>query len=282
MSGAARAACVGLLVALAGCGTPPTYVRSRVADLLDVVPIDVGVGWGVGASVRATPLFHVGLAFTPIVSSRVGYEDRLIHGHWSEYQANFPWSLWANTVSGMPEAPAHVSWSERGGAATVYRWQALRDSPEGTGEHERAIVSEPALRSWGRHPPVVREIRGALFLPERRVLLEFHDLRLEQSDDDVLVDIGAPERATMWETGRESRPTSRAWDLFEADVMFVCVGVRVGVRPAEFVDFLLGFTTLDIMGDDLPQPLVWEPEWADDATIAATPDDHPPGGAASP
>ncbi|RKY22665.1 MAG: hypothetical protein DRQ55_00250 [Planctomycetota bacterium] len=250
---------VVLIVALASLGGC-TYGRARTADLLDALPASIAKGWGVGLSLRATPLVHLGLAATPIVSRRVGYEDRLFYGRWGEYQASFPWSIWAAEIGGLPPAPSHTSWFERGGPATVYRWQAMRDAPAGEGE--RGLLYEPSTLSWGRHPPIVREIRGALLIPERRVLLEFEDQRLHQGDDDVLTSLGSPERASLWVSDREARPTSAAWDLFEADVMVVFFGVRVGVRPAEFVDFVLGFTTLDIMGDDIPEPVAWGPRLA--------------------
>ena len=116
-----------LSLGLGGC----TYGRARTADLLDAVPISVSKGWGLGLSLRATPLLHVGLAASPIVSNRLGYEDRVIHGTWGEYQASFPWSLWAAELGDLPAAPTHTSWVDRGGPATVYRWQAMRDAPAG-------------------------------------------------------------------------------------------------------------------------------------------------------
>jgi hypothetical protein len=242
-----------LLSAAPGC----TYARSRTADLLDSVPISFGRGWGIGMSLRATPFLHLGLGATAIVSNRVGYEDRLINGTWGEYQANFPVSLWAHDLRDLPELSPEVSWFDRGGLATVYRWQSMRDAP--LGEGERGHLYEPNKQSWGRHPPIVREIRGAFLIPERRVLLEYEDQRRELGDDDPLVSLGSADRATLWVTERESRPTGQAWDLFEGDIMLLFVGVRVGLRPVEFLDFLLGFSTLDILGDDLPEPVVWEP-----------------------
>lgn len=251
------------LTLLGGC----TYTRSRGADFLDFVPISVAHGWGLNASIRATPLLHLGLGASPTVSSRYGYDDRLFHGRWYEYQATFPWSIWDTSLQDLPPDPPDLSWIQSGGLSTVYRWQAMRRAPSGEGE--RGNLNEPNARSWGRHPPIVREIRGAFLFPERRVLLEFDDLRLQGRDEDALLTMGAPDRATLWITERESRSTPRSWDLFEADVMVVFLGLRVGVRPLEFIDFVLGFTTLDIMGDDLPEPLVWEPVLQESTTSQA-------------
>jgi len=233
------------------------YVRSRVADLLDSVPVSVSRGWGIGISGRATPLLHLGLAATPIVSTRYGYEDRLFYGRWHEYQSSFPWVYWAESLFEMPPAPPEHGFIERGGLPFVYRLQVKRDAP--LGEGERNYYWEPNPSSWGRHPPIVREVRGALVIPEQRHLLEYYDERLQQGDDDVLLTIGSPERATWWRTDRRGTATPRGWDLFELDGMLGVVGLRIGVRPAEFLDFVIGFTTIDIMGDDLPDPVVWEP-----------------------
>lgn len=255
-----RRAARALLLALAagGCAPTQTYLRGRVADVLDAVPASVGLGWGLGASARATPLLHLGLGLSPVVTSRAGYDDRLFHGVWSEYQASFPWSLWAGPLMDLPELPPDTNWFEAGGVPLLYRWQTLRDAPLGEGERGRFF--EPNHRSWGRHPPQTREVRGALLFPERRALLVFRDVRLVQGDPDVLLDVGSPERATLWETDRRGRTASRAWDLFEADLVLGFVGLRLGFRPVEALDFLLGLIAIDPLGDDLPRPVAWEPE----------------------
>jgi hypothetical protein len=45
-------------------------------------------------------------------------------------------------------------------------------------------------------------------------------------------------------------PFIREKFFFEVEVVAGCVGFDAGFNPAEFVDFLLGWTTLDITGDD--------------------------------
>ncbi|MCB9897094.1 MAG: hypothetical protein H6825_03705 [Planctomycetes bacterium] len=250
------------LLATAGCTSPGAYWRSRGADLLDVVPMSIAHGWGIGISAQATPLLQVGLGITPIVSQRYGYDDRYIHGIWNEYQAGFPWSMFVADLDAIglvsvPDRPRHIGFFEGGGITLLYRWQVLRDAPSGEGE--RNGYYEPNITSWGRHPPLTRESMGALIIPGARRWLEFHDLRLEQGDDDLTAVLGSPMRATLWGTTREGVPASRAWDLFELDAFLGPIGARIGVRPIEFVDFVLGIFFLDPLLDDLPTPIEFEP-----------------------
>ena len=243
-----------LLLALTSGGCA-TYWRSRVADLKDVVPWSVACGWGIGISAQATPLLNVGLAATPIVSIRWGYDDRVVNGVWRESTSLLPYTLWNDDIEGDPLDPStgFAPWT----APLMYRWQVFRDAPSGEGNRRQTY--EPNHRSWGRHPPVVREQLGAFIVPQDRRWMDFTDLRREQGDVDPIDTLGAPDRATLWESRRAGRPAQRAWDLFEIDVMAAIVGVRLGVRPVEFVDFALGFLWIDLLGDDLPEPTSFEP-----------------------
>lgn len=246
-----------LLLGLGACTPFGAYWRSRGADLLDAVPMSVCTGWGFGISVQATPLLGFGLGASPVVSQRYGYADRTFHGVWNEYNLLFPWTLWLEDVSLLPPLPpAHEDfWSE--GIPFMFRWQVMRDAPGGEGWRDH--YWEPNVRSWGRHPPVVREWQGALLLPMQGGFLEFVDLRVEQGDKQV-GSLWSPDRASFWETRRVRRSTVRAWDLFEIDALFLGLGMRVGFRPVEAADFILGWAWIDVLGDDLPEPVIWEPE----------------------
>lgn len=240
-------------------GSVSAYTRSRVADLLDAVPASVGWGWGIGGSFKATPLFHVGLGLTPVTDERVGFEDRVFRGHWREYRAQFPWTLLQGPLGILPARPWAANADRRfgDGVPLVYRWQILRDAPSGEGEYPGD--REPSERQWGRHPPNGRESGGAFLIPEYRRALAWHDLRLEQGDDDPLITLGSPARATLWEASRDGPDRPQAWDLFEADVSLVLVGLRVGFRPVEALDFLLGIVGIDVLGDDIPPTTSNEP-----------------------
>ena len=238
---------------LAACAAPGSWASNRIDDLADSVPFSVSYGWGFSASLRATPLLHVGLGLTPVVSKRWGYQDRAIHGYWKEYQATFPWSFFAEETSDLPPRPpaARTGFFDRG-LVLVYRWQVRRDADYGEGEMPTSW--EPQLRQWGRHPPTSMESGGALLIPEWRRELTWHDLRYHQGDPDPLTNLGAPEVASLWEASRDGPPVSRAWDLFEADLFVAFLGVRLGLRPVEFADFLLGIVGLDPLADDQQEP----------------------------
>jgi hypothetical protein len=230
------------------------YARSRTLDLLDTVPVSVGWGWGISASVEATPCFRFGLGLSPVVSWRAGYEDRRLWGQWHEYEAAFPWTIWLTDVSKVPERPEGANEGRLfgDGLPLMYRWQLDRDAPLGEGEHRGRW--EPQLRQWGRHAPYGRETGGGFVIPAYRRKLTWEDLHLQQGDNEGLHAIAAPDRATLWLVTRNGPDEPRAWDLFEADLFLGILGLRVGLRPVEGVDFLLGFIGLDFVGDDVSTP----------------------------
>ncbi|MGQ0552143.1 MAG: hypothetical protein ACT4PU_02855 [Planctomycetota bacterium] len=254
---AALAACaLALLSLLPGCAAGGTgrYFASRGLDVLDAVPCSVAWGWGLGVSAKATPLLHVGLGLSPIVSQRAGWNDRLINGHWDEFQAALPWTCFLTSLSLVPERPLDGLQGRPAGEGLllVYRWQMDRDAPSGEGRHP--AVWEPNVRQWGRHPPIVRESGGALLIPEWRRNVNWVDLRFEQGDEEPLSSVGTPEHATLWEARRNGREQPQAWDLFEADIFFGMIGLRLGLRPVEFGDLLLGLVGVDPLGDDFVEP----------------------------
>jgi hypothetical protein len=240
-----------LLLLSTGCESLSTYGRSRMADFKDFIPWSISCGWGIGITARATPMVNVGLALTPIKSLRWGYDDRVVHGVWREAQTVFPYTIWIDYWDPDPAHPDTTGFNPWV-LPIVHRWQVFRDAPSGEGNRQQTY--EPRMKEWGRHPSVVRESLGAFIVPAERRWVDFVDLRREQGNPDVIDILGSPDRATQWESRRTGRPASNAWDLFELDVFAGIVGVRLGVRPVEFADFVLGIFTIDFMGDDLPQP----------------------------
>ena len=237
---AALAAGLGLLCA--GCASWPSYARSRAADAADVVPASIAWGWGISASIQATSFFHVGFGLSPVVSDRWGYADRTFHGVWHEYETAFPWTPFLDDLGGVPARPygANDDRPTGDGVPIMYRWQIMKDAPSGEGYD--GAHWEPVLRVWGRHHPVARETGGAFVVPEFRRALNWRDLRLEQGDEEPLNKLGTPARATYWEASRDGPDLPRAWDLFEVDLFAGILGVRLGVRPLEFFDFLVQST----------------------------------------
>lgn len=241
-----------LLLALlaVGCHTP--YWRSRTLDALDTVPASLAFGYGVGLSVHATPLVHAGLGFSPIVTQRYGYEDRRLYGAWQEYAAFFPWSLWVTHLTEIPARAPGTGGFLPDGVPVAYYWQLDRDALQAEG-HDSGNW-EPIVRQWGRHPPYVRELGGGFGYPAPRRELAWRDLQTGNSDEQPLARLSAPERATMWQVEREGVALPPALDLFRIDVHLLLFGVRLGVRPLEFVDFLAGVVGLDPLQDDVDEP----------------------------
>ncbi|HEX5008859.1 MAG TPA: hypothetical protein VFY71_00560 [Planctomycetota bacterium] len=236
------------LLLAAGCSPLSPYWRSRAADLGDAIPMSGGWGWGASISLRATALFHVGIGLSPVVCYRFGYEDRTFHGIWHEYSACFPWAPFVVDMGCVPPRPRGSDLPELGSIPLVYRWEVRRDAPSGEGEYPTPW--EPCLREWGRHPPNSRETSGAFIIPEDRREISWHDLRQQQGDPNPLATLGSPTRATLWEASRDGPPLPRDWGLFEGDIFLGFLGVRLGFRPVEFVDFVVGFFGVDFMGDD--------------------------------
>ena len=245
-------AAAALLLLAAGCSGPSPWTRSRISDLTEAIPVSISWGWGISLDAQATPLLHVGLGLTPVVCERVGYEDRVFHGQWDEYYAAFPWSFFVCDVSALPPRPYGFGGKNPfpGSPPFVYRGQVRRDAPLGSGENQNPSGAQPQLRQWGQHPPLSRESTGALLIPQDRRELNWHDLRHDLGDPDLFHKLGSPTSATLWEVSRDGVEVPRAWDLFQVDAFALWFGVRVGVRPYEALDFLVGIIGLDISGDD--------------------------------
>lgn len=62
--------------------------------------------------------------------------------------------------------------------------------------------------------------------------------------------IGIPDTETL---GQVPPPFAPCWTRVEA-VIGLWFGLRVGINPGELVDFLVGWTGLDLYADDLPEP----------------------------
>jgi len=272
-------AAAALLLLATGCSNLSPYAKSRLADLADAVPMSIALGWGLSVDVQATPLLHVGLGLSPVVSQRAGYEDRVIHGRWNEFVACMPWSFWLTDISPVPPRPAAAEGLDAWVLPLVYRWQVRRDATLGEGQLPGGW--EPQLREWGRHPPLSRETTGAFILPEIRRELNWHDLRLAQGDPEPLSAVGSPTRATLWEVSRDGPRVAPPWDLFQVDVFAVFLGLRLGFRPFEFVDFLAGLATVDLSGDDYPKAWAAEPQPAEPQPAEPAPAEPAPAPAAA-
>ena len=266
----ARALLAALAVALTvGCSsTPSTYLRSRAGDFLDAVPVSLSWGSGIGASMRGTSLFHVGVSAWPARSLRFGYDDRRVCGIWREYQIAFPWTVFPEDLvdvpvtgvyelpdgplAGLPAMPPEIADDLfASGIPIVYRWQSARDAEQGEDRHLRGGIM-PDVLHIGRHPSYVRESTGAFLVPEVRHRVHFREVR-RLADKEPVLRAGGSEIATAWAAVRGVEQMPSDWDRFEFDVSLLLVGARVGIRPVEFVDFVVGLADFDLLGDDLPE-----------------------------
>jgi len=239
---------------LGGCSQVSSYSRSRGLDLLDTFPMSIAWGGGVSVSVEGTPCLRAGLGLTPVVSDRFGFEDRRLWGTWNEFEAPFPWVLWLNDITSIPPRPvgADIGRPFGDGPPLMYLWQLDRDAPLGEGHHRGRW--EPQIQQWGEHPPYGRESGGGFVIPAYRRRLDWRDLHLQQGDNEGLHALAAPDLSTLWIVSRDGPEEPQAWDLFQVDVFAGCVGLRVGFRPVEGVDFLLGIVGIDLLGDDVYAP----------------------------
>ncbi|HZM00648.1 MAG TPA: hypothetical protein VFD43_10390 [Planctomycetota bacterium] len=258
------AVCAAVLPA--GCSHVSAYGRSRGLDALDTIPMSIGWGWGISGSVQGTPCLRLGLGVSPVVSERFGYEDRRLWGKWDEYESAFPWVIWLTGTSDVPPRPpgANAGRAFGDGPPLMYRWQIDRDAPLGEGEH--AAGWEPLVRQWGRHAPYGRETGGGLIVPAFRRRLVWQDLHLQQGDNEGLHRMAAPDLATLWAASRDGPDEPQAWDLFQVDLFAGILGLRLGFRPLEGVDFVLGIVGIDLAADDVYAPRSSLPQGDAEAT----------------
>jgi len=207
-----RAALVGAALATlcVGCGHPSAYLTDRAYDLADCVTAEVGTGLGVDVAVRVTDWLVTGVGASR--SEKHGFAGRYPVGpkHSNNVDAHIGFPL--STVT----FPFRVGTDDEGRRlacliALLLPDQELRHGgPDGHDEE-------------GRH-------------------------RLYRQSASIL----AINLAALGEKDRGRGPGTTLVDAFDVEVgaTLVAVSWRVGFSFGQFADFALGWTTLDIAGDD--------------------------------
>lgn len=237
-----------VLMASTGCGT--TYGRRVHADLLDSFPVSFAWGFGLGASLTLTPMAQAGISVWPTRAKRYGYQDRIYYGYWREAQMGLPWTPWVGHWWGIPDDRGDRPWWARS-LTLHYRWSETRFGSDAEGRFSWQFP--PSKQSWGRYPPLARASYGALGIPADRRRVVYEPIRAE-GEGRPLAAFLPPEGPTVWQATHLGERLPRAWDLFEADIFLLFIGLRVGVRPVEFADFATGLVGFDLLGDDVPSP----------------------------
>ena len=200
---------------LASCG----YVHDRAMDLADCFKVNAGVGVGLALDLKLTDYVSPGVGIASYTWN-AGWDDRRVHGVWIE-----------SDVINTPRIAYEVLFTD------------YDDSPNSGGDTE-SLVLDLALSSLNL--PNERWL-----VVGREVSVEFFSLfNFENADDRQI-------RTTI--TGRLVDPAEEA-RIVDKDVWqrgFVEIGVtaglvhaRAGFNPLQFVDFLLGWFSLDVAGDD--------------------------------
>jgi len=203
------------LLLVAGMTVPgcSRYIRNRGKDFLDIFKLQVGVGWIAGVHVRASQFVSTGAALPFDKTLRVGLEGRRFVATVSEHRGCLlaPLARLVLTPLGLGK-----------GRTFDYRdfvtdWALRR---EAGGEAGKLLAASGAILFFDALSiPAARHILAGA-IARRRLPVTFLDRKLVH-----LLDL-------------------------EASATVLPASVLVGVSPGELADFVLGWTTLDIAGDD--------------------------------
>ena len=214
-----------------GCSRPSVYWSNRGCDFLDCLKLQGGVRYGLDVQVRATNAIAQGAGFS------VGRLWGLDRGAWSTVRSGHmgppivPLLNPAAVLGHMMAAPF------MGGRASTEEMFALALQ---TDMSETRAIPTPDTSS--------RRTADSVDAPLVKWNLSVIGLNVDS----------LPGWTGWFPVGKEHaeayRRQRKAIDSFDLEVEATCVvlGARVGFSPGQFLDFLLGWTALDIGGDDAP------------------------------
>jgi len=242
-----RIASVLLAVLCGGCGHPGAYLRDRATDLADCLTLEGGIGLGLDIEVHATDWLATGVGAAGSVKwgfagrYPVGFEpDRArVERNGADCHIGFPVApvlFWLSPLWPPPESIREEAW--KGGLRFLVTHFAARDSgwPVVLGGNVDRCADDGGER--------------VSVLPNGRVCIARPDERIFDYTTETCSVFLLNLSAFTQRRGRAYKPKWVETLELNAGASLFPLSARVGLNPAQFLDFVLGWTTLDIGDDD--------------------------------
>jgi hypothetical protein len=239
--------CAATFVSLTGCGPVRTYFSDRGKDLADCVQAHAGIGMLASVNARATEWLATGIGLS--VVDGYAYHDRLAgRAHWGHLGFPFPYvGMWymhrfENSLKSMFKELRKFTLESKSDSTEEGHPRSPEDDPLRKFPFLYYLATD--MSDWGWGP-----LKGSKITEE----LGWAPLRSDTASF-ILLNMGSHpsiRRYRRYVSHYILQPTP-VIDKFDVDVRATLfpVSLGVGFRPGQFLDFLLGWTTLDIAGDD--------------------------------
>ena len=186
----------------------------RMADLRDSARLSAGLGFGLSVDAKAGALTHPSFGVVA-ASAMLGYDSRDVYGEFYEVRTSMPYSIDWDRKEG-------ASWPD---AINGTGWRAAFEAHQ---YHEAiAAIWQPAGQD--RPEVMVAEVEGV------------------ELDGTIGTGRWFPIPA---KGDKEPLLTFNNATDFQVGAILLLFSARAGLNPLEFLDFLLGFVSIDIANDD--------------------------------